>query len=64
MTTLSRSTPPSLYTIPGVAASLKVSPKTVRRWIDRGDLAVHRLGRRIRISDADLAAFLAARRQP
>jgi excisionase family DNA binding protein len=54
---------PTLYAIPEVAAILKVSPKTVRRWIERGELAVHRLGRQIRISEPDLAAFVKARRE-
>jgi len=42
-------TVPPLFSIPEVAAFLKVSPKTVHRWIDHGDLPVHRLGRQIRI---------------
>ena len=50
------------YSIETVAEHLKVSTKTVRRWIAAGDLAVHRLGRQLRISDADLAAFLARNR--
>ena len=42
---------------------MKVDPKTVRRWIDRGELPVHRLGRQIRISEPDLMAFVRARRE-
>jgi excisionase family DNA binding protein len=34
----------------------------VRRSIESGALRVHRLGRLVRISDDDLAAFLAANR--
>ena len=45
-----------------VAEQLSLSTKTIRRWIDRGELHVHRLGRQIRISEDDLPAFLAGRR--
>jgi excisionase family DNA binding protein len=45
-----------------VAEQLSLSTKTIRRWIDRGELRVHRLGRQIRISEDDLVAFLAGRR--
>ena len=48
---------PSLYTIKDVAAYAKVSPKTVRRWIDAKELPAYRLGRAIRISEEDLRAF-------
>ncbi len=51
-----------LLTIAEVARRLSVSKRTVTRWIERGELAVHRLGRSIRISEADLSAFLAQRR--
>jgi excisionase family DNA binding protein len=51
-----------LLTIDEVAEVLNVSPRTVRRLIDEGALPVHRLGRLVRISDDDLAAFLAANR--
>jgi excisionase family DNA binding protein len=50
------------YSIDAVAELLGVSTKTVRRWIAAGDLPVHRLGRQLRISEADLAAFIALRR--
>ncbi len=53
---------PTLYSVSEVADHLKVSTKTVRRWIDTGDLRVHRLGRSIRISETDLGLFLAQRR--
>jgi excisionase family DNA binding protein len=45
-----------------VAERLDVSTKSVRRYIDRGELPVHRLGGLIRISEADLQQFLEARR--
>jgi excisionase family DNA binding protein len=41
---------------------LNVSERTVRRLIDMGALPAHRLGRSVRISDADIAVFLAANR--
>ncbi|MBT3360852.1 MAG: helix-turn-helix domain-containing protein [Rhodospirillales bacterium] len=53
---------PTLYSVTEAADHLKVSTKTVRRWIDTGDLRVHRLGRSIRISETDLNSFLAQRR--
>jgi excisionase family DNA binding protein len=40
-----------------------VVPKTIHRWIAAGDLIAHRLNRRIRVSEADLQAFILARRQ-
>jgi excisionase family DNA binding protein len=55
---------PIFYTIADVAECLDVSIRTVRRWIDSRRLAAHRMGRVRRISDADLAAFLAHSRDP
>jgi excisionase family DNA binding protein len=52
------------FTITEVAQSLRVCPRTVRRWIDSKALPAHQLGRLVRISQADLAAFLAAHRRP
>jgi excisionase family DNA binding protein len=52
------------YTVDAVAEQLGVSTKTVRRWITAGDLPAHRLGRQLRISNADLATFIAQRRRP
>jgi excisionase family DNA binding protein len=54
---------PKLLTIEQVAERLEVSPRTVRRWISAGALAVHRFGRTVRISEPDLTACLAAHRQ-
>jgi excisionase family DNA binding protein len=45
-----------------VAEILEVSIATLRRRIAEGALRVHRIGRTIRVSQADLAAFLAASR--
>ncbi len=51
-----------LRTIDEVAELFNTSTRTVRRLIDSGALPVHRLGRSVRISDADIAVFLAASR--
>jgi excisionase family DNA binding protein len=51
-----------LLTIKDVADRLKVSIKTVRRWIDRGELVAYQLGHQWRIAEPDLSAFLAVRR--
>ena len=55
-----------LFTVDEVATRLKVTPLTVRRWLNSGELDGTRLsaGRAgWRISEADLAAFLAKRRE-
>jgi excisionase family DNA binding protein len=52
----------TFFTIADVAERLNVCERTVRRWIDFGLLRVHRFGRTVRISEADLAAFLATHR--
>jgi excisionase family DNA binding protein len=51
------------FTITEVAERLHVSARTVRRWIVAGDLVVHRVGSVVRISERDLQAFLALRRE-
>ena len=51
-----------LRTIDETADLFNTSTRTVRRLIDSGALPVHRLGRSVRISDGDIAAFLAANR--
>jgi excisionase family DNA binding protein len=50
------------WTVPDIAQFLDVSPRTVWRWIDVGDLVPHRFGRSVRIADGDLRAFLAQHR--
>jgi excisionase family DNA binding protein len=52
------------FTIATVARRLDVSARTVHRWIANGELIVHRIGRAVRVSEADLKAFLAAHRDP
>ena len=54
---------PKLHTIKAVAEALDVSNRTVRRWIENGDLAVHRVDRVVRVAEDDLRAFLALHRQ-
>ena len=53
---------PAFYSVTETAKLLKVSPRTVRRWIEKGDLTIHRLGRQIRITDTDLVTFIRQRR--
>jgi excisionase family DNA binding protein len=61
--TASKPTPPVVYTVAEIAKLMKVSTKTVRRWIKNGDLIAHRLGRQLRITESDLAAFIRQRRE-
>ncbi len=49
-----------LFTIPEVARMFQVSTKTVRRWIDTGELRAHRLGRQWRIGTSEVERFLNA----
>ena len=51
-----------LRTIDETAELLNVSSRTVRRLIDSGALPVHRFGRAVRVSDADIAQLMAASR--
>ena len=51
------------YTVADVATQLGLSTKTVRRWITSKELRFHQLGRQLRISAEDLAAFLGQRRR-
>ncbi len=53
---------PELLTLEQVAERLQVSVKTVRRWIDAGNLVAHRIGRGLRVSEADLQTFIRSRR--
>ena len=54
---------PPLLTLKQTADHLQVSVKTVRRWIDAGDLVAHRLGRQWRVSLVDLQNFIRIRRE-
>ncbi len=54
------------WTIDGVAEKLKVSTRTVYRWVEAGDLPVIKLTPsergNVRISESDLQEFLNTRR--
>jgi excisionase family DNA binding protein len=50
-----------LLDIRAVARRLGVADKTVRRFIDRGELRAFRIGRLLRISEEEYLRFLAAR---
>ena len=52
------------YTLPEVAEKLKVSRRTVYRWVQAGELPAYRLGGEFRITERDLEQFLEARRTP
>ena len=54
---------PCLLSVATVADRLEVSAKTVRRWIEAGELTIHRLGRSVRIGETDLQKFLEDHRQ-
>ena len=54
---------PALMTIGQTAEVLQVSTKTIRRWIDAGDLVACRFGRQLRIGESDLQAFIRMRRE-
>ncbi len=54
---------PRMLSPADVAALLQVSTKTVRRWIEAGELRVHTLGRQLRVSDDDLYAFVKSKRR-
>jgi excisionase family DNA binding protein len=60
--TRSVAAPNRFFTINDVADWLNVSPRTVRRWINTGDLVVHRFGGVVRIAESDLRTFSAAHR--
>jgi excisionase family DNA binding protein len=55
--------PEKYYSIKAVAEALDVSPRTVRRWIAKGDLIAHRVARVVRVAAADLRTFLAIHRE-
>lgn len=61
MTTIPSRRREPLLTIPDIARLFQVSTKTVRRWIDAGELRAHRLGRQWRISTSEVEQFLNAR---
>jgi excisionase family DNA binding protein len=58
-----QSRPKPLLSVGAVADRLDLSQKTIRRWIERGELPAHHLGRAIRISEEDLALYLHKQRK-
>lgn len=50
---------PMLMTVADAGRALAVDTRTVRRMLARGDLAPVRIGRAVRVSVADLAAYVA-----
>ena len=50
------------FTVGDLALQLNVSSRTVHRWIVNRQLVVHRIGRSVRVSEADLKTFLAVHR--
>jgi excisionase family DNA binding protein len=55
---------PPFHTVAQVADLLAVSTRSVRRWIDAGDLRAHKFGRSVRVSETDLRAFVEEGRTP
>lgn len=49
---------PRLLAVKDVAAELKLSPKTIRRLIKRGELRAHHLGRQLRVPEHEVVAYL------
>jgi excisionase family DNA binding protein len=49
-------------TLPEVAERLKVSRRTIYRWIKSGDLNAYQFGREYRITESALKEFLEAHR--
>jgi excisionase family DNA binding protein len=49
-------------TLPEVAEHLKVSRRTVYRWIKAGELSAYKFANEYRITESDLKDFLEARR--
>ena len=52
----------SLLTIPQVADRLSVSTKCVYKLTERGELSSYKIGKLVRIDEADVAEYLASRR--
>ncbi len=52
----------AFWTIRDIAEDVGFCERTVRRWIENGDLVTHKFGRGIRASNVDYADFLQRRR--
>ena len=46
------------YTYSEAAAALRVAESTLRRWVSKGRMPCHRVGRLVRFTEADLTAAL------
>ena len=52
------------YTLAEIAEKLKVSYRTVYRWVQAGELAAYKLKGEYRVTGRDLNEFLEVRRTP
>jgi excisionase family DNA binding protein len=53
------------YTYAEAARMLRVAESTLRRWVSKGRISCHRIGRLVRFTDDDLrAAMVASPRLP
>ncbi len=59
-----RDQPSEFSTIAQLATRYLTSERQVRRWIEAGDLVVHRFGSMVRIHNKDRDAFEKVRRCP
>jgi excisionase family DNA binding protein len=50
----------TFLTVAEIAELLRLNQQTVRNWIDAGNLAAVRVGRRVRVRESDLDRFIAA----
>ena len=48
----------SFYTTKQLADFLQLSPRTIQRWIDEGQLPAYRFGRKFRVRGEDFDTFL------
>ena len=58
----SSTAPKHFFSLSDVADRFDVSVRTVRRWVDAGELVAHRFGRQLRVSPEDLKTFEKLRR--
>jgi excisionase family DNA binding protein len=52
-----------MFTVQQLADRMAISTKTVRRWIESGELRSHKFDRRVVIAEDDAVAFVGARRR-
>jgi len=51
-----------MLSIATIAKRLSVSERTVRRWIENGDIPAYKFNAAVRIKERDLTAFIEQRR--